>query len=376
MSESARECADFVTIYAPAPRRTRIVPQDEPFPFLRTTGVALGLRYQSCRHPLLGGARMSARLAAVAAIAGVLAAAAGTAVSSSTAAAPSLDRAARPPAGSIVYARYVSRRAGETSEIFVDARGETRRLTRNDVNDWSPSWSPDRRWIVFVRTTRLGESDIWVMRHDGSGARRLAGSAKGALDRDPAWSPDGRLIAFASTRAYPGGEGGLELYVMRANGTGVRRLTRTSRWQDDLHPRFSPDGRHLVFASDFGFSELFRIRVADGGGLRQLTSWMSPTPSEGHDLAPDWSPDGRRIAFVSNRNGRWEVMTIGANGGDRHVVTSGSGAFRPHAPRWAPAGRRLLFAALNEQGGGPGLRAVNEDGTVPAELGSGFDADW
>jgi TolB protein len=224
-----------------------------------------------------------------------------------------------------------------------------------------------------VRTTRGRDSDIWVMRHDGTGARRLAGSARGASDRDPAWSPDGRLIAFASARPYPRGEGGHELYVMRADGAGVRRLTRTRRWRDDLQPRFSPDGRHLVYASDFGVSELFRLRVADGRGLTQLTSWTSPSPAEGDDREPDWSPDGRRIAFASNRDGAWAVLTIDAGGGGRHLVTSGPGASRP---RWASAGRRLLYAAPSVEGGVPALRAVNEDGTSPAELGLGFDADW
>jgi Tol biopolymer transport system component len=307
---------------------------------------------------------MSTRILTVALTAMLAASVSGAGAAASTSAVP--------PAGSIVYSRIVTdARGGETSEIFVKVRGVERRLTRNSVDDRRPSWSTGRTRIAFVRN-----ADIWVMRHDGSGARRLPGSARGVSDDYPAWSRDGRLIAFASARPYPKGEGGHELYVMRADGTGVRRLTRTKRWTEDIQPSFSPDGRHLAFARKEGFFELFRIRVADGGGLKQLTSWTDRgIDMEGDDNGPDWSPDGKRLSFVSDKAKHSALATIDANGGDRReVVTSTSHSVL--SARWGPNGRRLLYVTAEGTTGPPMLRTVKEDGLMPVDVGHGFEGDW
>ena len=60
----------------------------------------------------------------------------------------------------------------------------------------APAWSPDGRKIAFV-SDRDGNSEIYVMNADGSGQRRLTRNP--AYDADPAWSPDGRTIAFVTT---------------------------------------------------------------------------------------------------------------------------------------------------------------------------------
>ena len=112
---------------------------------------------------------------------------------------------------------------------------------------FNPSWSPDGRRIVFEvawatppGTGTHGEgrqSDLVVMNADGSGLRPL--TRTGALEATPVWSPDGRRIAFASDRHVrrgPRERNGkdFELYVMHADGTHVRRLTRNR--VPDLYP--------------------------------------------------------------------------------------------------------------------------------------------
>jgi Tol biopolymer transport system component len=79
-----------------------------------------------------------------------------------------------------------------------------------------PAWSPDGRKIAF-RSTRNGNRDIYVMNADGSGKRNLTRNA--ASDSRPSWSPDGRKIAFVSNR-----DGRLEAHVMNADGSGQRSL--------------------------------------------------------------------------------------------------------------------------------------------------------
>ena len=104
---------------------------------------------------------------------------------------------------------------------------------------------------------------LWVMNADGNGAKRLAGAASNSFN--PAWSPDGQEITFQSQR-----DGNFEVYVMNADGTAPRNLTRNPANQDGS-PAWSPDGRKVAFLRwDGGSSGDIYVMSADGGGLRRL----------------------------------------------------------------------------------------------------------
>jgi TolB protein len=83
-----------------------------------------------------------------------------------------------------------------------------------------PAWSPDGRKIAFV-SDRTGNSEVYVMNADGTGQRNLTRNP--AFDADPTWSPDARKIAFASNR-----DGKYGVYVMNADGSGQRRVAQHS----------------------------------------------------------------------------------------------------------------------------------------------------
>jgi TolB protein len=136
----------------------------------------------------------------------------------------------------------------------VNILGQDRKhLTQTGINNW-PAFSPDGRQIVFG-SSRDGDFEIYVMNADGSAVRRLTRSP--GLDVRPAWSPDGKRIAFTSNR-----DGNYEIYVMDADGSRLHRITNHPDRDD--YAAWHPDGRRLAIVSErAGRSDLYLIDVPD-----------------------------------------------------------------------------------------------------------------
>ena len=147
------------------------------------------------------------------------------------------DPAASPTDGTVSYIAFrpVSQEPGAFDlglfSIASDGSGFQTLAPFSSKRDvFNASWSPDGRRIV-VELAAGGQSDLAVMKPDGTGLRRLTRTR--ALETNPVWSPDGRKIAFTSDRHLRRGKRErwgpeFELYVMRADGTRIRRLTRNA----------------------------------------------------------------------------------------------------------------------------------------------------
>jgi Tol biopolymer transport system component len=237
---------------------------------------------------------------------------------------------ATPPPGLV----FVSTRDGDYAIYGVAAGGgHEHRLTKGRGDPSSPrglffatepSWSPDGRLVAFV-SKRDGVSHVYVMHADGTGVRRLTDAS--AEDSGPTWSPDGRRIAFAREGALfvvPSAGGPAQrLWVVGADGRHDRQLTKLRALSG--FPSWSPDGRRLAFQSNAqgGHFEIYSIAL-DGSGLRRETQSSIDT------IEPAWSPDGKEIAF--SRDGA--IWTVD-RGGKERKLTSGD---NDSAPSWRPAG--------------------------------------
>jgi len=155
-----------------------------------------------------------------------------------------------------------------------------------------PAQETQESGIVFV-SMRDGIEDIYVMNSDGSDVRRVTVTepldGEEAVTSVPAWSPDGEHIVFASNRDDGGAA---NLYLVDANGENLRRLTDHDKF--DYTPDWSPDGKQIAFLSSRdGFYEVYTMDQ-DGSDVLRITH----LEREGGLLCcPDWSPDGTRIAF-------------------------------------------------------------------------------
>ena len=101
----------------------------------------------------------------------------------------------------LTLAAYDLGKAKRSSHIWLmDADGgNARQFTFGDANESLPIFSPDSKWIAFVRGTG-DEDEIYIIPVNGGGARKLTNVSTGVSD--PLWSPDGKSIAFSSD-VYP-----------------------------------------------------------------------------------------------------------------------------------------------------------------------------
>ncbi|HEU0247775.1 MAG TPA: hypothetical protein VFR38_11885 [Gaiellaceae bacterium] len=162
-----------------------------------------------------------------------------------------------------------------------------------------PAWSPNGRRIAFAQARR-GRVHLFVAPVDATSTPRQLTSSPGR-DLNPSWSPDGRTIVFERHVA-----GEADLYAVRPNGTGIRKLTY---WRgQEGWPDFSPDSGSVVFSGSV--TGRFQLYVLDIGDYspRALTSDF------GNDRRPVWSPDGQWIAFSSDRDGDDDVFLISPDG--------------------------------------------------------------
>ena len=271
--------------------------------------------------------------------------------------------------------RQVDVETGEVTELF-DA-----------LDSVQPVWSPHGQRIAFWGLFEdSGQRDLWTVDADGAAPVRVTADAD--LDWSPTWSPDGRFLYFSSDRG-----GSLNLWrVAMDERTGQvlsapRPVTTPSRWSGQAalaadgvtlvytaldrrtnaeRAALDPDRLEIVGAPE----EMTRGTVEyayldpspDGTRLALATSgrredlWVLETTSRelrrltddpAKDRGVSWTPDGRHLSAYSDRGGKYELWWIRGDGSGLEAVTRSDGPL--YAPVWSPDGRRLSAGTMEEQ---------------------------
>jgi Tol biopolymer transport system component len=204
-----------------------------------------------------------------------------------------------------------------------DRLGNSARLLPADlgsVEESYPRISRDGGWIYFRRILTVGGSPgVWRIRPDGSDLEFIVAGAT----PDP--SPDGTRLAFFTSDPM-----GRAQIVVRELGSGVQTLVA----QDGISPRWSPDGEWIAYANVERFGDAAGIYVvrSDGSGLRRIT------PLRRNYVAgqPDWSPDGRWIVARADES-------VNLVDGSLELIEVATGLVLPlehtrdlYAPSWKP----------------------------------------
>jgi Tol biopolymer transport system component len=204
------------------------------------------------------------------------------------------------------------------------ATRHARRLTDSQCgNEVGPSWSQNGRWIAYERSN--GESGIYLMRANGSGPRRIIPDAS-----DPAWAPDGKRLAYVVQG---------KLYIAPVAAPQQAVWLRTGNYLVG-YAAWSPDGNWIAFAADtpkdyFGDNAGVGVVSARGGRVRLIN------PGSEADGAT-WSPDSKWIAYEVYSNLGPTAIRIASPSGasDRLLrnVPEGNGF-----PAWSPGGTRIAI---------------------------------
>ena len=279
-------------------------------------------------------------------------------------------RAAFPGApGQIVYSKQSSdeeKSSGGLISHSPQRRGGSHPLT-DSTGDDTPSYSADGRMIVFSGTREpagVGGLHIYVMNADGSGVRALT-SGEG-YDRNPSFSPSGEQVVF--DRVVGGGRP--HIFIVDIDGTGLRQLTDGPVADSD--PTYAPNGKWIAFASNRDHdvrtdrSDIFSMRP-DGSRLRVLIDGPR------NESEPDVSPDGRKVAFTSNRAQGTHIYVAQSNGRHARALTHSRQTCHYTAcyfsPAWAPDGKHIAVLSLRRYNSE--VEVMRADGTERKEFASG-----
>ena len=187
---------------------------------------------------------------------------------------------------------------------------------------------------ILFSSNRSGAWRLWLVNADGTELKQVTKQDTDDQDVDPMFSPDGKSVLFTSTR---GGQAGV--WHMALEGLKPERLC------DGDQAEWSPDGKKIA------------LRRNERILIRNLTSGTEKTVSPEdwpHCSGPAWSPDGKSLAFAA----RWEsgnaIFIVPVEGGKPVKVYDKQGACEPH---WSPDGTRIVYETETH------ICTINPDGT-------------
>jgi Tol biopolymer transport system component len=289
---------------------------------------------------------------------------------------PQLTSGPQSPAWSPDSRELVYSMAGSLWRQQVDSARATQ-ITDGPGYDYQPDWSSDGRWIVYVSRAASGAaaagdaSELMLLDVRSGATTQLTHG--GAVNVEPRFSPDGRRLLWVSSANTRH----LHLFVAELADGALRAVTQLtadhrstlpryyySAFDHEINPVWTRDGASILFVSNrgriHGTGGLWLMPAAAGGAAREIRY-----EETNWQARPDFSPDGQRLVYSSylGRSSQ-QLWLLPAQGGEPFALTFGDDDAR--APRWSPDGRTIAFVANG--GGDTALRLLTLPGALSHTL--------
>jgi TolB protein len=229
-------------------------------------------------------------------------------------------------------------------------------IDRADIYCGNADWSPDDKYIVYLRCSDpyWNNSDLILYNISDKTHTVLQNEGNASY---PKFSPNGKQIAYCKSNGV-----NENIYKMDINGNNNQLIIR-----DAFSPNWSPHGDKIAYLSS-GTDRSSQIFVAnaDGSGQKQLTSSVSPEwwdtgfPRDGNE-DPQWTLDGKKIVYVSWENIKPEIFIMNVDGSNKIRLTTAE--FRDESPKVTPDGHYILFSSRRSDTMNGGICIMELDGS-------------
>ena len=208
----------------------------------------------------------------------------------------------------LVGAQNIENGRTEIYEIDLETE-ETKAIAAHQEWDYLPTYSLDGRHILFNSMREGGQADIYLYERAPETLERL--TDYGGYDAHAQFAPQGTRILFHRMNG-PRQGGGYDFDLISLDLVTRQETRLTSGPFEESYGAWSPDGRHIVFSSDFEEApekhNLYIILSPDGEIVDKLTD------GDWKDSYAYWTPDGSYIYFNSDRGGNTDIFRLPMNG--------------------------------------------------------------
>lgn len=240
---------------------------------------------------------------------------------------------------------------------------QTKQITSGSSVDMSPTGD----LITYIK-----DDSVYMANSDGSEPVRLTNGKFPEFDSSPRWSPDGKKIVFSRSDG--------NIYTVDAESKKITRLTDAEEGVYHSSPDWSPDGKKIVYHSSgkSGYSDLYMMN-ADGSNISQITGKNEKNSSE---YAPHFSPNGKYLLFEKSKEGQTDIYVM--NMADKQAQNITRDFDQPVSGSiWSEDGNKVLYTVNEEKGKedeSSRFYIMNKDGSnntlLKLQVGSAIPSEW